>query len=61
MQENNSASLPYSFDLFFDIKTRVGLVARIRTLESELKEIREIMTTHAIVLSVEELKEIEQG
>ena len=48
-------SLPYSFDLLFDLKSREDLVRRYALLKQELGEIEEVMANHHIEFTLEEL------
>lgn len=42
--------LPYSFDLFFDIKNKAHLKEALRRLRSDLKLMEELIETHKIDL-----------
>lgn len=48
-------SLPYSFDLLFDLKSREDLVRRYAQMKQELVEIEEVMANHHIEFTPEEL------
>jgi hypothetical protein len=48
-------SLPYSFDLWFDIKSREDLVRRYSELKQELTNIEEVMASHEIEFTPDEL------
>ena len=48
MTENET--LPYSFDLHLDIKTKARLRERIKYLESEIELIRELIAAHNVKL-----------
>lgn len=48
-------SLPFSFDLLFDLKSREDLVRRYAQLRQELGEIEEVMANHHIEFTPEEL------
>lgn len=46
-------TLPYSFDLFFDIKTKAHLIERLRQLREELQMLGDLIETHKIDLGEE--------
>ena len=48
--------LPYTFDLFFDIKTREQLLDEVIELENRLKTIKDIMAKHNISFTEDELR-----
>jgi hypothetical protein len=48
-------SLPYSFDLWFDIKSREELVSHYADLKQELGQIEELMANHGVEFTPDEL------
>jgi hypothetical protein len=48
-------SLPYSFDLWFDIKSRGDLVRHYAQLKQELGHIEEVMANHGMEFTPDEL------
>jgi hypothetical protein len=54
-----SEPLPYSFDLFFDLKTREDLVAHYAGLKQELASLDKVMATHQIEFTADEIEVIE--
>ena len=54
-------SLPSSFDLFYDIKSRAELVEKMRQARDFLEHCRELLKEHCIVLTVDEEAEIVKG
>jgi hypothetical protein len=52
MTDNN---LPYSFDLLFDLKSREDLVRHYANLKQEIGQIDEVMSSHNIEFTIDEL------
>lgn len=48
-------SLPHSFDLFFDLKSREDLVRHYAQLKRELGQIEEVMADHGMEFTPDEL------
>lgn len=51
----NGTEFPYSFDLFFDIKSREDLVTKYASLKAELATMDSIMESHGMEFTDEEL------
>lgn len=50
--------LPYSFDLWFDIKSREQLVRHYADTKNELERLEAVMAEHGIEFTAEELAQI---
>jgi hypothetical protein len=50
--------LPYTFDLWFDLKSRSDLARHYVQLKQQLNTLEQMMADHGIELTVDELSEL---